>query len=592
MKTLSLSIIAILAISVAGGEMAHADVTSGPVLFMKSNSTGQIYANFTFRVLDNHTWDITPGIFASTSDSSVPKDLAIVATPSLIVANKTSVPVTFTITAKNDIKGIYAMFLYFCGESPLAVGLNESELNPAILSQFFNAKYMCPMMSGSTPDMSITGYSGMISKTVSTVPSITNNVEIQDIQVQPSTIKVGDAFTVTATLVNNSTVPIILNTGMCSIKDTQASFFTVKFDDHAKIKAENINCAGVGWSQILNPGKEIVGTSPDYTLEYIATESGTANATVTFSYDVRNKTDPTQPSIEHTISKSLLFAISDNGTKTKTIPETILSPLKQFKSGIAAQDVTCNKGLQLVIKSDDNSPACVQSSTATRLVQLGWAKSQENTGAVVTLTEGQRDGPFLVQKIYQDHVQGLNFREYPVARDLGSQVTLRIGDVVSNGCTVELTLVKIGNNTATFLKKEYQNRPCPICLSENSMIDTPNGPVGIKDLKSGMAVFTQDVLGHRQSGIILKTGRTLVPQNHVMIHVVLNDKRELYASPNHPTADGRLFGDLLAGDTLDGTKIKSADQVPYNGTYTYDILPSGQTGFYWADGILVASTLK
>jgi len=24
----------------------------------------------------------------------------------------------------------------------------------------------------------------------------------------------------------------------------------------------------------------------------------------------------------------------------------------------------------------------------------------------------------------------------------------------------------------------------------------------------------------------------------------------------------------------------------------HDILPSGQTGFYWADGILVASTLK
>src|SRR5713226_3264608 len=76
----------------------------------------------------------------------------------------------------------------------------------------------------------------------------TSGIEIQNIQVEPSTIKVGDTFTVTATLVNNSTVPIVLDTGKCSIEDTQVSFFTVMFDNHAKIKAENINCAGVGWS--------------------------------------------------------------------------------------------------------------------------------------------------------------------------------------------------------------------------------------------------------------------------------------------------------------------------------------------------------
>jgi len=61
---------------------------------------------------------------------------------------------------------------------------------------------------------------------------------------------------------------------------------------------------------------------------------------------------------------------------------------------------------------------------------------------------------------------------------------------------------------------------------------------------------------------------------------------------NHPTADGILFGDLQVGDLLDGSKIKSVELVSYNGTYTYDILPGGNTGFYWANGILVASTLK
>jgi len=415
---------------------------------------------------------------------------------------------------------------------------------------------------------------------------VTNNVEIQNILVQPSAIKVGDTFTVNATLVNNSTNPIVLQHGVCN------GPFSILFDNHVTVNQNQIICPMIVMLQKIESGEKITVTSPGSALTYRAIVSGTANATITIPYSMRNQTDQNQSEIEKTISKSFFFTISDNNTRTKTVNESILSPLMQFKSGIAAQNVTCKVGLQLVIKAKDSSPACVQSLTAAKLVRLGWAKSQENIGALVTLAEGQREGPLLVQKIFPDSIQGLDFREYPLATNVGYPITLHIGDSASNGCTVELTLVKISNGTATFLKKEYQNRPCPICLSENTVIDTPNGPVNVKELKVGMTVLTQNSSGHKQTGIILKTGRTLAPQNHTMVHVVLDDKRELYVSPNHPTADGRLFGDLLVGDTLDGSKIKSADQVPYNGTYTYDILPSGQTGFYWADGILVASTLK
>ena len=197
-----------------------------------------------------------------------------------------------------------------------------------------------------------------------------------------------------------------------------------------------------------------------------------------------------------------------------------------------------------------------------------------------------------MQKILPDSIQGLDFREYPLATNVGYPITLHIGDSASNGCTVELTLVKISGSTATFLKKEYQNRPCPICLSENTVIDTPNGPVNVKELRVGMTVLTQDSSGHKQTAIILKTGRTLAPPDHKMVHLILDDKRELYVSPNHPTSDGRLFGELFVGDILDGSKIKSLQRVSYNGTSTYDILPSGQTGLYWANGILTKSTLK
>jgi hypothetical protein len=45
------------------------------------------------------------------------------------------------------------------------------------------------------------------------------------------------------------------------------------------------------------------------------------------------------------------------------------------------------------------------------------------------------------------------------------------------------------------------------------------------------------------------------------------------------------------GDSLDGGIILSAERARYTGSATYDLLPAGETGFYWANGILIASTL-
>ncbi|HJT10827.1 MAG TPA: hypothetical protein VJ771_08595 [Candidatus Nitrosotalea sp.] len=49
-------------------------------------------------------------------------------------------------------------------------------------------------------------------------------------------------------------------------------------------------------------------------------------------------------------------------------------PLKQLKEGIIAQDVKCNGGFQLIIKSEDGSPACVSPENVASLVERGWAK--------------------------------------------------------------------------------------------------------------------------------------------------------------------------------------------------------------------------
>jgi hypothetical protein len=58
---------------------------------------------------------------------------------------------------------------------------------------------------------------------------------------------------------------------------------------------------------------------------------------------------------------------------------TNVSPLKQFQSGISAEDVKCGPGFQLIVKAHDGYPACVKPQTAMKLVERGW-------GRIVTLS--------------------------------------------------------------------------------------------------------------------------------------------------------------------------------------------------------------
>ncbi|HSB57649.1 MAG TPA: hypothetical protein VLD38_07565, partial [Nitrosopumilaceae archaeon] len=57
-----------------------------------------------------------------------------------------------------------------------------------------------------------------------------------------------------------------------------------------------------------------------------------------------------------------------------------LSPLKQFKSGTDPYFVTCREKLELIIKSRDNSPACVKPTSLERLLKQGWIYAHDNNG--------------------------------------------------------------------------------------------------------------------------------------------------------------------------------------------------------------------
>ena len=61
------------------------------------------------------------------------------------------------------------------------------------------------------------------------------------------------------------------------------------------------------------------------------------------------------------------------------------SPLRQFKSGVAADDVKCGQGLQLVIKTKDGSPACARPHTAQKLVERKWGWAMQPVNSIKPL---------------------------------------------------------------------------------------------------------------------------------------------------------------------------------------------------------------
>ena len=133
--------------------------------------------------------------------------------------------------------------------------------------------------------------------------------------------------------------------------------------------------------------------------------------------------------------------------------------------------------------------------------------------------------------------------------------------------------------------------PCPICLAASTLIATPGGGVRVTDLVPGMTVWTAARDGRRIAVNVLEVGSTPVPATHLMVSLRLADGRALVASPGHRTADGRQLGDLAVGQALDGSTITHWELVPYGSGRTYDLLPAGPTGTYWANGILLSSTL-
>jgi len=128
-----------------------------------------------------------------------------------------------------------------------------------------------------------------------------------------------------------------------------------------------------------------------------------------------------------------------------------------------------------------------------------------------------------------------------------------------------------------------------MCAAPDTRIATPHGERPIAELRVGMRVYSVDH-GELRAVPIARVARNPV-RDHAVVHVSLATGRSLDVSAGHPTADGRTFGDLAPGDSLDGVIVLAVETIPYVHDATYDILPASSTGTYVAEGVLIGSTL-
>lgn len=219
------------------------------------------------------------------------------------------------------------------------------------------------------------------------------------------------------------------------------------------------------------------------------------------------------------------------------------------------------------------------------------ANKEEFTALVQHLGLSGQTTPFSDDQklaIYREHKR-LAAVDFQLA---GSGFDFQFQNQDSSGQGYQLSGHIDGSGNISQLQRQPVIASCPICLAAQTLIDTPNGEVPVSQLRVGNLVWTVDSSGRRVAVPLVETGRVPARLDHQMVHIILGDAREVRVSPGHPTADGRVAGELREGDELDGELVLSARREPYGQPYTYDVLPAGDTGQYWADGVLLGSTLQ
>jgi hypothetical protein len=152
-------------------------------------------------------------------------------------------------------------------------------------------------------------------------------------------------------------------------------------------------------------------------------------------------------------------------------------------------------------------------------------------------------------------------------------------------------LISFGG-TVRETSRQARRGGCPICLEAATRIATPGGDVPVARIRPGDLVWTTDANGRRIAAPVEQIARRATPGSHLMLRLVLSDGRVLVAAGAHPAVDGTYLRQLHLGQRYDGATVVAIEWISSTAPATFDLLPAGSTRTYWANGILIGSTLK
>ena len=170
---------------------------------------------------------------------------------------------------------------------------------------------------------------------------------------------------------------------------------------------------------------------------------------------------------------SVIFSVSSQIQNSFADSQLVatLPPLKQIKSGILASDVQCSRGLILVLKSENDSPACVKETSLAKLLSRGWAKQVSDNmqmGAkIVTLEQSNqaislKKGQSFLLKLGDSHDWSVDISNQTVVSRVMNVMVIR-------GAQGLYQAHNIGTTTLTATGDPVCYKETPRCLAPSIM---------------------------------------------------------------------------------------------------------------------------
>jgi flagellum-specific peptidoglycan hydrolase FlgJ len=96
------------------------------------------------------------------------------------------------------------------------------------------------------------------------------------------------------------------------------------------------------------------------------TENATMATNGTMNQNTNSSGTMTSPTINETLATGETVKVTKNETVTSP-------PLQQLRNGVSVHEIKCANDMQLILKKEDGSPACVKPGDVTTLIERGWA---------------------------------------------------------------------------------------------------------------------------------------------------------------------------------------------------------------------------